>query len=508
MAVKIELPNHPDYDASLEEWKKIDDFLDGSKMRVCTSTYIRPYITESSNTDKAGIAHAERVGRSYNTNLVRPFAEIHLAHLSQKITIEGAEGGDLQLIRDDVDGYGHSVEAAVRDWAWYYMAHGKVGIGVESPRAENILSKADANNAGLRSYQNLYQATHIKRWERFKSGPMRGQLSEVLVCEEPEMIGDKYMQMAMRWFLPAQGAKCQWQRLAAGELKKPVVYGEATQYTERKKDEYEIVSSGEIDLDHIPFVIIGCGLDDSILRANVDYNLAHLNRLSVLSNVLFNQGFQRTLIAGEKVDDEAFKNASESIVWVVEGINVAVTSIPAGDAEALFREVSKLELLCLRTGLMQTYQLLDDTRAVQSAESKAFDSKARAAEYDRILDLITDGLTHVMKLHAEFEGQSPDAIEVEISRDYGLEDPQKTVLGKQLAASIAQNLGATEVLRELLKIELAAQRLTLEPGEDAEEKMQRLFRYIDTLGGPELAAPPSFSQFMANRPSVGESWPQ
>jgi len=476
------LPNHPEYYRDLETFIMVDDFLDGSRSKVCTTRYIYRYITEEDPTNGKR-AYQNRLARTYNKNHVRPYADIHLAHLARPVEVGGADDDDMQQVLRNADGYGRSIEEMLRIWAWHYLSHGRVGVLVDAPIVEAD-TRIEAENSGIRSFQLVYPATHIRYWEYFMDGPARGQLKRVVLFEQPVIANGEVEQRALDFYRVDATSPYfadQYRVSKSEDETSRLKYDDDVKRNWALESDFELISSIEGPQAEIPFVLIGEGLEDSLLRPLADNNLAILNLLSTVSNIVYNQGFQRNIVAGETIDEKALEAAHEAIMLVIRGTGVGVTSIPPGDPTAAFREIGQLEMMNMRQGLMQTYQLLDDTRQVQSAESKSYDAKARIAEYNRIVDQFEEGLLRVLQYHAAFEGSNPDTITVSIGRDYGLEDREALGIERQLAFTMAQGLGVAEVTKTILKTVLSDLKLVASGGETEDEVKARLYNEIDSL---------------------------
>ena len=486
---RVTIMQHPLYKAELPDFIKVDDFVCGSKQRVVNSRYVTPYLTEADNTQDAAISYSNRLARSYNKNISRPYLEIHYAHLSQPITHGVKESGAMDEILADITGYGDTLDTFVRSAMWEYMKHGRVGVLVDGANVAPASAQEEAAS-GMRSYSVLYPATHILEWEQFSSGPRRGKFESVTLFEKPYYENGKSYSRALRMFFMGDGSRWVWQRLQSTEGKETDYYSQSAYDAQQK--EFTVIAEGEGSTENIPFVMTGCGLDDSLIFQNVEYNCAHLNLLSTVTNIIYNQGFQRSIIVGD-IDETSFKRAGANIIWAFRGQSLGVHDIPPGNPEAGFRELGQLELLAMRTGLMQTYQLMDDTRAVQSAESKALDNKARTAEYNRICDLFEDFTQQILEYHAEYEGAGATEFSVTIGRDFGLDDPQMVAMQQALANSLAQTIGVPSVSKEILKDIVAKMPLVAEEGETVDDKRKQLMDEIDAAQEPAAQQPPRLS---------------
>ena len=163
---------HPALASQINMLTLIADMTDGTLSRV--SKYLRPYMTESGqNVSPDGISNfANRQSRLYHINNCEPFIWIHLAHMSQDITVTGWDSKRAELIKADVTGEGQSAQSMAEDMLWYYMRW----PGWDSHREATIYFQCGVRRRSLgeRSYQILVVSKNIVYWNKFRKGPLEG----------------------------------------------------------------------------------------------------------------------------------------------------------------------------------------------------------------------------------------------------------------------------------------------------------------------------------------------
>lgn len=476
---------HPALASQINMLTLIADMTDGTLSRV--SKYLRPYMTESGqNVSPDGISNfANRQSRLYHINNCEPFIWIHLAHMSQDITVTGWDSKRAELIKADVTGEGQSAQSMAEDMLWYYMRDGRVGILTE--KQPSISSTAlGAEASGERSYQILVVSKNIVYWNKFREGAFRGQLAEVVIRDEDELVGGEWRQVYRRY--KTDGLS----NYTVDILRTRDSSGlDLTQTTGQDVD-YVNTLNGAVPF--IPFTIFGSSVEDSFLHSIVENNVAHMNLGSVVSNIIYNQGFERNIIVGAK--PEEIKKMGEWLVTVIDNENTKVFTLSAGNPEAGFKEKAELNNHIYRRGKFEFNQLADDTRNVQSAESKERDMASRKKLYDNTLDALVTALTRIYKIHAIFEGDSPENVAVTIGRDYGLEDSQSKANKSNNVFTQAGIVGAKDVQRQVVKTNL--REIVLIPNEN-ESETDMLARLDESIFNQVDVAPIAP---IADRPSV------
>ena len=467
--MEVELKNHSEYTDNLPFYTRATDFFIGDQTTMCSPKYIVPYLTETSGEKDAGAALANRIARSVYVNDVSAIVFNHKTSLAQSITIQGFDGGTLDLIKNDVTGYGDTPQEIYSEALEYYLQHGRVGILVEGPGdvSDNV---AEAIAKGERSYQLLYTADRICNWELFKSGPKKGKLKDLLLFEGITSDGKETYERYRRYFFEGGASVYAWQILQ-------IKSGTPVATTGVRK--FEVVGQGQGDLDEIPFTIFGRGRKDSALKDLLQPAWGAHNRLSVYSSTNYNQGFQRVVMTGV-ADTKELQKVGEMIVTAIRSPDAQVHIIPSGDPTAIETEWRALRHIVARLGLFQWNQLMDDTRQVQSAESKAKDLRAREAFYNNVVMTFQKKLTQVYKHHALFEGASPDEVSVHISSDFKLTDTELELQTDSAVMLWSNRFGDAGQQVQKAILEKYVSELRMLPTEDMTEDERRA-ELLDTI---------------------------
>ena len=421
--------------------------------------FLQAYLTELTEEAKAKKVFAGRKERSYPITQAESILLQHQSTAAQDLTISGFEGDVAEEILEDVSGYNVAYDEMFSDQLWNHFQFGHHGILVEG--AEELSDNLQgARESGERSYQMLFDPRDIWRLKYHTSGIRKGEVSDVVLSTEPEVDGDKQYLTARRYISTSAGYEVY-------ELRT-----KDTHSTTITKDqlgqgmEFEIVSQRDGGVSRIPFVPFGMGPQDSALRVVVPLDIALLNRLSILSNINFNQGFERIFAIGVR-DDKDFDRIGE---YVINNLppGASVQSLAPGYPQSVFEEIKMIMHWAQRLGLLQYNQLMEDTRQVQSAESKAKDLAVRAKYYNDTLNRLERSLKQIYQLHAEYEGFNPDNIEVTIQRDFGLIDTELEFQKDAFLFSIVGDFGAAgfEVKKAIANKYLGELRLPAKEGID------------------------------------------
>jgi hypothetical protein len=390
--------------------------------------------------------------------------------MSQDIELAGADSDTMQLIKADVTGFGMNFVQAARERLWLYARDGRVGALVDGPGVI-ARDRATARTSGERSYQVNYSATEIRNWERFKDGARKGQLSK-LILALPCVTKDGTCYERYRVFLaPEQdvGGQFIWLDLAGEQDKSGRMTADIR--------ELDIINNGTGGIDRIPFVIWGEGPDESFAKDTWQLSKSWMNLNSVLSHIIYNQGFQRSIFAG--IDKEEIAKMTEWTVTVTSSDRAQIFTIPPGDPVAAQAECDKLKREIHRRAKFEYNQLADDTRAVQSAESKSIDQQVRVKIYDNTLDAQTTVEKQIWQFHAMYEGEAVDAVDVSIAREYGLSDPNQERADLDSVANAARELGVTELQKQVLRIKAAKLKFIPSEEETVEDIEKKVMDAID-----------------------------
>lgn len=469
----VKIAYHPELLENWENYKSIDDFTNGLPSRVVF--HLIPHRSEVDGT-KEGTAQLEhRQRRLYHVNGCKRYLRTHVSHMAQPIEISGTDSEQLTLIKEDATGFGKDYLHSARDWMWHFTKHGLVGVLVDGP-PKVATNKGEAKQQGERSYQVLYPATKIIYWEHFTTGIRRGKLREVCLREDSETDekGKRY-DVVRRFFMDDSVSTFQWQRLRSRKSvgDEPILNA--------KPREYDVIENGVGDLDRIPFVMTGCGPEDSFVQDVWPLDKAMLNLGSVASNILDATGFRHVVMVG--VRPEEVTKMNEYSITLAQNEKAKVIPIEPGNPEGLFKEMENLRRERHRIGMFRQSEVAEDSKATQSADAKQKDMTQQRAMYEQAIDLQTKALRDIWRLHAEMEGEDPKKIEVTIAREYGLEDPVAEQAKIDSVFSKAQALGEIETQREVLKKEVSEVKWVAMNNETEDELRKRLFAAIDKAGG-------------------------
>lgn len=487
--MKKTVRNNPHLVRHWDTYWSIADFESNSHYRL--KRHLIKNRAEDDGTADGKAIFTNRENRLYNIPFVSPYLFLHWCHMCQPITLSGMDGDALEAIKDDVTGYRKNYLTAARDRLWHRIMDGRVGILVDGP-ADIAKDRGTAKSTGERSYQTIYEAHEIRDWQWFTKGPRKGQLAR-LVLQQPDIEADGKRIAVFRVFEQPEGldAKFQW-----FDVTKPDECTDIAVSGQRRVERHAVITSDPQELEvmpgaehsgiggltEIPFVIWGDGPKESLADDVWFLSKAWMNLNSVLSHIIYNQGFQRSIFSG--VDKEELVKMTEWSVTVVSGENAQIFTIPPGDPVAAQAECDKLKKEIHRRAKFEFNQLADDTRNVQSADSKAKDTIVQKVIYDMILDEQAEVERQIYRLHAQYEGADPEAIQASIDRDYGLEDANAEEVELLSLFNEARELGVFEPQKQVLRIRASRPKYLPTDTESEDDILKKVMDAIESAKPP------------------------
>lgn len=468
---------HSELLSNLDIYQKIAHFEAGD-IPTLANNYLIPYGSEADKEPRA-IAHfVSRKERLRNDNFVKQYHRLHLSHLTQQINFSGVEDNDkLSPIYKDATGFGWSAQQAFRETLSLFIRDGRVAVLVDGP-PDIASSDVEAREFKEQSYQVIYAACDILDWEYFSDGPRRGQLKRVVFPNG--LVSDgKEVYKTFKVFIQPEEKNAPYY----SQVYKSTVAGSNSNAI---KDGVEVVALAPpvvATTEIIPVIIIGDGPSQSFVRDIAEDNRAHLNLQSVLDNVLYYGGMQKHIFAG--MTREEIDKWSESAGILTGSPDAQVFTISPVYPQGLLEVLAKLEVRIHRRGKFQFNQLADDTRQVQSAESKTQDLAVQRDLYDQTLDLFQEALGRIWAFHARFEGVPVELVSVNIARDYGFDNPADKQAKKDSLWNKARELKAVDIQKQILKLDVLEMDLVTREGESLAETRTRLLEQIDSF---ELAS--------------------
>ncbi len=472
-----------DYKRHLPTYLQINDFTDGSVEAV--RKYLVQRESEKQLTKGASTAWSLRNELLANDNLVESFLTIHLGNLTQDPRWDGVDGSEWEDIREDITGLGDSADDLVRDLYWYFLQHGFVGVLVESP-AQIARTELEAQAAGERAFVVLYQATDIYQLRYFTDqSPLRGEIAELIVRAEPFTNGDKKHERVRRYWLDPEVGVYQSQFLHADKdgLLSDKISGTMPYPKDFEKMDWIEEDEAQMgSLDRIPFVPLGSideGPEESVVRHNVALNKEHLNKKSGLDQILHYQGFQKYLFkAVEKEEVSAF---AANIAAVASDPNAAVDVIEPANPDSLEGELRRIERKAQRLALLEHHQHNDDTRQVQSAESKKLDRLTLENYYVRVVEVTETAVREMFRFLSEFESRNPDLVQIELGKDFNLRDFEMEMQEDSLIWNWSAEMGQAglDVRKQIYKRRVAEMAVVSNDEASEDQVKRELLESID-----------------------------
>jgi hypothetical protein len=474
-----------DYLASLETWEEIDDFCDGDR-RVLVEKYLIPHESERVPNKKAQNLWADRKKRTGYENDTQPFLDIHSGHLARNVNFGKLNDNEqFKLIIEDATGYGEGAQEMYEQMVELRLKHGLLAVLVDGPAtiAEN---KADAVAAKERSYQVIFNARQILNYEWFNDGPRKGQLKQIVLQADQIEKDGQMMDAVHRFYLP-EGAD---RNPSAGFIKE-LLYtdDEDKKGSTSDKKRFKLFSAPVLgSIPQIPIEVIGRGLKDSKMRSVTQQAWKLFNSRSVRDSINYNQGFLWVILVGTK--ETEITSRAEFQITLISNPEAKVMSVPAGEPTGYETQIKGEENKLKRIGLWEYNQLTsEDTAQVSSADSKAQDAKARLKIYEDITKELERAGTRIFKLHALYEGVNEKEVSISVERDFGLDDETATQATRGIQFSRAGTLGARDIQKNILMLDVAEMDVIPKDGEDKDEARQRLMDSIENAEPPAPVIP-------------------
>jgi hypothetical protein len=462
---------HQSYIDGKDTWELVDNFVDGRIKNV--KKYLIPYPSERLTTDDAIKSFLGRTERLQNKNLCKPILDIHLSHLSQGITWGNIDSNPkLNPIIIDATGFRIPAKRMVRNFLYEFIKLGRAGMLVDAPKSANAESELQEQILNQKSYEVVYSAAEIYNFEYFTEGLRRGKLKQIYLKEPPRIDekGDSFDRI--RKFSIEENESVFTVTILE---RKP---------TTNKDGMWQVIEQFPGTLEEIPFVMIGDGAPDSVLKDVAHLNMINLNKQSTKDNIMYYQEHQRVMGTGIKPEELAVWN--ERTVATVSNENARLHVVNAGSTDNLTDDIANNEERATKIGLFQLNQLAEDTRQVQSAESKQKDMVARRKFYDDTLDLIEETFNEIFRFHALFEGVGSIESNIKIAREYGLDDPEEERADNLVINSIASQLGVLDLQKEILRRLIIRRGAIGEPGDTPEDAAAKLLEAINKAQPQQL----------------------
>ena len=489
--MKMKISYHPRFLDEKQTYSEIDDWYDGRLSRVIK--YLIPHQSESNNTPESSRAWEARRARTTNENDMKPAVKIHVGHLAQPV--EWGKFGEeprLAPVLDDVSGLGDSPERFFIKSFTKYVLHGFLGIYVEGPEIapdapEETIN--DVQESRSHSFQILFDAHSIRNWARFSSGPYRGQLSSVLVARGVvEFEGNKGERLDLFEIRPGKNFTRTELFVKKGE--KPDKEGgiPAT-----------VIARFQGNVPEIPIVLIGEGLESTVMGDVAQRHNSLFNQTSIYDSINYYQGFKWSIITGARAEEISAR--SEFQVTLVSNENASVHTIESGDPTAIASRCEGMRYRLRRLAMFDMNALTnDESKMIQSAESKEHDVQGRKEIYDTILTDFEKSFSHVYRLHAFYEGApalyGDKSAMIKFGRNFKLTDPISEITRSNLVFSQATVLGAQQTRKEIFRQNVIA-NVETDP-DTMTELMAEIDAMPDTMPEPEYNPLPGLASASTN----------
>ena len=401
---------HPEYDAKLPLWVKMDDCYDGEEMvKSKTTTYLSA--TSGQIADGAGNNNANSKGNlNYNSYITRAaFPDSVFDAVEVLLGIMHRKAPEIKLpakMKGITTTKGESMPELLRRINEHQLRTGRLGLLADIPN--------DESNGGL-PYIALYQASDIINWDDGSRSAPGVQELNLVVLQETEDVRSEF-----DW-----ESEEKYRALQLGEFEENEAEGKGTysvtvhNKTEEAPEKTIFPNYKGKMLDQIPFTFINAkdlvpetdrppllGLANlalTIYRGEADHRQA-----------LFMQGQDTLVVIGGKETDEFRVGVGATIIPPIGGDAKYIGTNPVG-----LPEMRKQLENDKKVASHKAAQMTDTTsRQKESGDALRTRVGAQTATINRIALAGAQGLEDELKIIAIWVGANPDEVSVKANMEF------------------------------------------------------------------------------------------
>ena len=464
--------DHPEYTSSIEDFQLLYDLDKANQTVLRSKKYLIPYYLEEASTEGKE-AFDQRAKRTYFTPYFSCLKELTLSYLF-KVEPDLTEFvGENKLFTEqeasNIDGKKTSLLDFIKRIASDSILYPKSYVYVNAPDVKGVISQTQQEKLGLRPYGGIWCPLEIQDW---------GESEEFSKFGELVFIHRQYQRLAKRSG-PSDQPKLELIReelllkenkLIASTYRKKqstgikMNYGVDNVYRIEGGDEWEVVSRTTINwLDKIP-VIVSNG--ESWLMKCAHECLRLHNLISSYENILYYQGYKRTVIAGKPLDKTEKVPGSENTVFWIEK-DGKVFDIGSENPEGIKARVEEVRNTIFRLGLNQLRQLDASSKSVQASDTIREEKQDSYTKVKSKVNEIEDTVNNFFALWAQFKNQKPPTAKFKIIDKFSGKDLSDFLETYQATLDAQGEL--TELRKEMLR------QLTelIEPSPEAKKKIEQ-----------------------------------
>jgi hypothetical protein len=355
------------------------------------------------------------------------------------------------------------------------------GLLVDYPRKDSaVMTKAQAEAAGLRPYLASYATEDILNWKRERRNG-RMMLTQVRLRESYSTTVDE--------FTEEKGTQVRVLDLDdAGNYRQRVFRKKNENWEQDGEDIYPLRQNQP--LPFIPFYIIGPARNTATVAKPpildlVNVNLGHYVLTADYYNGLHFTGCPTPVITGHKVpENEVIAIGSEA--FLVLSSSTAKAYFMEFGGQGLGQLEKELQALEQRMAVLGARMLQDEKRGgVEAAETAAIHRSGEASVLAALAGSCSKGIKRAMNAAVWWAGGPQDAVGFDLNRDFMPSSMSPQMLAQLLAAFQGGGISHQVFFEALQRGEVIRNDLTLEDMQDqiASDSPQGGFTDDDTGGG-------------------------
>ena len=388
------------YDFAYDFWKKCRDFIAGGARVKNYIVKLPGHDTAESDNYKARAYFLPAVARTLDSfvgMIMNPEPVIQVPD-------------ELKPFLNDVTNDGEPIQRMIARTVSEVISVSRCCVLVDFPRIEDEqkdLSKADAEDAGLRAYATLYNAEDILDWRTDTFGGQRFlsflKLKEVHTEKIDEWTSKAIPQIRVLDFAPKAGAG----ENPDDEFYRVRVFRQETGGWAQVGEDHWPEADGEL-LDEIPAVIFSpnslevSDIQKPVLYDMVDISESHYNNSALMEWALLWVGNPTAVFKGLKnVGNEPIRLGSSQGIVTTENGGAEILYLPAEGVGAIDKimENKRRDMAAVGARL-----LADETKGQIARDTAVIQRAGEHSVLAGIAGTVSDGWERILKIFAKWEG--------------------------------------------------------------------------------------------------------
>jgi len=326
-------------------------------------------MSEVSKSKWSDLSH-KVVGRKQRAYLINNAARV-AEKIRQYVFAKKPDRGNSNIeMRADITRQGDSVNAFMGDVLKQIIATKWCWIGIDAPRTESVISKAEAEANKIRPYWTLYTALEVVDWHFDDKGELVWLMTET----------------------------CKWENANPEVFEQPVKIrrlwerGKVTEYqvSEAPTGQSTLTDRQEIQLsiDKVPFVLAGAISSKPHWYDDVeDIQAASLDLESSMDTLFYKSVFAQMVLPESIVEDPTSENTGSGVrptVEAVVGLSNAITESPEDKGITRYIGPDASSLKSMQAELGRKREELFDVVGLHLNFTKNFSESADAKHFDHL----------------------------------------------------------------------------------------------------------------------------